>query len=92
MKGMGVKPGDRIYAVFDEKSKSVTLKSRKQLIEEMMADLKEIREEAIRRNPQIAINIKRDAGKSIEQIRDEWDRTPEGRKYYKEKYGLEFKN
>ena len=32
--------------------------------------------------------IKKHAGKTVSELREEWDKSPEGRAYYKEKYGI----
>lgn len=88
-KTLEAKPGDKIYFVVDEKTGNVTLKTRKQLVFEMVSGLEQDRNEAIQKNPEIAKKIKQHAGMSFEEIRDEWAHSPEGKKYYKEKYGLE---
>lgn len=47
--------------------------------------------EAERKNPKILENKKKYAGMTFNEIRDAYDATPEGRKEFKERYGLEIK-
>lgn len=75
-------PGQRIS--FDVKGDVLTLR-RAKTIEEILADIDRIRENA---SEETKRRIKMNAGKTVAEMRDEWDRSPEGQKYYKEKYGV----
>ena len=88
LRALGVEKGGQLYAVFDEKAHAIVLKSREQVMANMLDNIDRIRDEAISANPAIAKNIKKQAGKNFEEIRDEWADSPEGKTYFKEKYGI----
>lgn len=72
-------PGQRIS--FDVKGDVLTLR-RAKTIEEILADIDS------RKSEETKHRIKMNTGKTVAEMRDEWDRSPEGQKYYKEKYGV----
>ncbi|MDO5452031.1 MAG: hypothetical protein Q4F56_02995 [Candidatus Saccharibacteria bacterium] len=87
IKKIGAEPGSKLVARYDEKENAILLERQKTL-EESLVILEKLREEEIRKNPRIAENIKRHAGWEYEDYRKEWDNSPEGEAYYKERYGL----
>lgn len=87
IKMIGAEPGSKLVARYDEKTDSIRLE-RQRTVEESLELLRKIQEKTMRENPEIAENVRRHAGWEFEQIRDEWDKTPEGKAYYKEKFGV----
>ena len=79
--------GSKFYIENDPKTGNIILK-RQRTLEEAIVILDEMNKKSIKRNPKIAENTKRHAGWEYEDYREEWDNSPEGKAYYKEKYGL----
>ena len=84
-KTLGVDSGDHLIYVYDEKTKSVTIK-RKPSLEEQLTELHNSYSERTKRNIKRA--AKKYAGMTVSEIRATWDNSPEGRAYYEEKYGV----
>ena len=63
-------------------------KTRREEMEEMLKKLDELNREAERRDPSLKERKKRLANMSIAEMREEWDKSPAGRKYYQEKYNI----
>lgn len=78
---LGINLGERIYFTVN-KDKTVSLaremteKEARAYLDSFFAD-----EEGQRL-------IKKHAGKSVSQLREEWDNSPEGKAYYEEEYGI----
>ena len=77
MMGLGKGDGVRLIAT----SKSVTIE-RAETIEEVLADLD------AKKSPRVKAAIRQHAGKTSAEMRDDYAKSAEGQKYYKEKYGL----
>ena len=76
---LGVKIGDRVK--FDVEKEDVKV-SRVKDIYEVLAEID------AERTPEQKARIKEIAGKTVHELMDEWDNSPEAAKYYKEKYGI----
>lgn len=84
---LGVKIGDKVE--IDTVGDVVKVTTRKQSLLDTFAKIDEARERAEKRNPKIKELKKQYAGLEFEEVRDLYDKTPEGKKEFKEKYGIE---
>ena len=78
-KMMGLGKGDGVKLIAT--SKSVTIE-RAETIEEVLADLD------AKKSPQVKAAIRKNAGKTTSEMRNDYVKSIDGHKYYKEKYGL----
>ena len=76
---LGVKIGDRVK--FDVEKEEVKV-SRVKDIYEVLAEID------AERTPEQRERIKKIAGKTVRELREEWENSEEAAKYYKEKYGV----
>lgn len=76
---LGVKIGDRVK--FDVEKDEVKV-SRVKDVYEVLAEID------AERTPEERKRIKAIAGKTVRELREEWENSPEAKKYYKEKYGI----
>lgn len=76
---LGVKIGDRVK--FDVEKDKVEV-SRVKDVYEILAEVDAIW------TPEEREQIRKTAGKTARELREEWDNSEEGIKYYKEKYGI----
>lgn len=92
IKALGLTPGQKIIFDLPEKEATnthpVITISRPPTREEYRAEMRRLREEEYRTNPTALANSKKYQGKTANELREIWDNSPEGQKYYKEKYGL----
>lgn len=84
---LGVNSGDRLIYSYNEKTKSVTV-AKEPTLEEQLQALHDSLSEETKANIKKA--AKKYANMTIAEMRAAWDKSPEGRKYYKEKYGVEY--
>lgn len=76
---LGFEPQDRLILTADPITKSITL-TRQKTIEEQLAEFHATL------SPETKQRIKKYAGKTASEMRAMWDNSPEGQKYYQEKY------
>lgn len=76
---LGFKPEDRLVIQADPATGAITL-TRQKTIEEQLAEFQ------ANLSPETKKRIKKYAGKTASEIRAIWDNSPEGQKYYREKY------
>ena len=86
---LNVKTGDRV--LLKREKGNITLTTEQQALLDSFARIDARRKEEERKNPKILENKKKYAGMTFNEIRDAYDATPEGRKEFKERYGLEIK-
>ncbi|MBR3256858.1 AbrB/MazE/SpoVT family DNA-binding domain-containing protein [Candidatus Saccharibacteria bacterium] len=75
-------PGQSV--VLSLKGDSLVLK-RAQSVEELVAELEEIRENA---SEKTKLRLEKNAGKSAQELRENWSASPEGKSFYGGRYGL----
>ena len=88
---LNVVPGKN-RLIFDIKNKAVTLRREPSREEQLNASLKKIwtiLDKAEKKNPAIKEAREKYKGMSFEEIRDAYDATQEGKKEFKEKYGID---
>ena len=78
-KMMGLGKGDGVKLIATPKSVTI---ERAETIDEVLADLD------AKKSPQVKAAIRKHAGKTISEMRDDYIKSVEGQKYYKEKYEL----
>lgn len=77
-KALGLKLGDKVFINFDKNSAKIARRvSDEEFFAKMDANNSEKTKAAIRRN----------AGKTLSEMRDEWTKSVTGKKYMEEKYG-----
>ena len=81
---LGVAPGDKVYLDLEEGR--LVIEKRKDF-SETLKELDKMREEEIKKNPEIKERIEKYAGMSASDVRRDWDASLEGRKSYEEEYG-----
>ncbi|MBQ9020013.1 AbrB/MazE/SpoVT family DNA-binding domain-containing protein [Candidatus Saccharibacteria bacterium] len=84
-KKLGVEKNDAVEFVVGEDE---ILMKRPRTWDEYFEEQEKWVEEEKKRSPAFAERLKKDAGKTANELRDEWMSSPEGIKYYKEKYGI----
>lgn len=88
---LGVVPGEN-RLIFDIKGKKVTLgrePSRKELLEASMEKIWASIEREKKENPEFAKNFEKYKGMTFNEVRDAYESTPEGKKEFKERYGID---
>lgn len=84
---LGVNSGDCLVYNYNEQTKTVTIK-RQATLEEQLAELHNSLSDKTKANIKKA--SKKYAGMTVAEMRAAWDKSPEGHKYYREKYGAEY--
>ena len=77
-KALGLKLGDKVFINFDKNSAKI---ARRMSDEEFFAKMDANNSERTK------AAIKRNAGKTVSEMRDEWAKSAAGKKYLEEKYG-----
>ena len=77
-KALGLKLGDRVMINFNEKGAKV---------ERMMSDEEFFAKMDANNSEKTKAAIKKNAGKTVSEMRDEWVKSMAGQKYMEEKYG-----
>ena len=83
-KVLKVETGDRLVYSYDERTKSITIR-RQPSLEERLAELHDSYSDHTKENLKRA--AKKYAGMTISEMREAWQKSPEGITYYTEKYG-----
>ena len=78
---LGVEPGGELKLKFNSDDNKVELERAKTLEEQLRA----LRDSF---TPKMKAAIRKNRGKTASQMKDEWAKSSEGKKYFKEKYGL----
>lgn len=84
-----ISAGDQV--VIDEIHDQIVLKSRRQELEETFAKLDALVKEKEQNDPEFVKAREKYSGMTFNEVRDAYDATPEGRKEFKERYGLDIK-
>lgn len=77
----GVKNGTSTMRLMVSDGNTAVLE-RKKTIDEVLAELDAMREAMYRRDPSLRELAKRNAGKTARELREEFDKSPEGEAYY----------
>ncbi len=88
---LGIVPGEN-RLVFDiVKGKVVLFRepSRKEMLEASLNKIWGNIEKEKKKNPEFAKNYEKYKGMTFNEVRDAYDATPEGRREFKEKYGID---
>lgn len=80
---LGLKPKDTFVIKADAATGSVNL-VRQKTTKEQLAELSELREQYT--TSEVRENMAKYKGMTASEIREAWDKSPEGQNYYKEKY------
>lgn len=75
---LGVAPGDKVMVFF---------RNGRLNVERRMTDAEFFEQLDARNTPETKAAMKRNAGKSISEMRADWAKSPAGQKYFEEKYG-----
>ena len=80
---LGVKAGEQL--IVETKGDSVVIR-RRPSVEEFLAKLDAIHEKY--KTPESERTRKKYAGMTVNEMKEAWANSPEGKKYFKEKYGI----
>jgi len=80
---LGLSPRDRFVITTNPDNQSITL-ARQKTIEQSLAELDKLR--LATETPESRAAYEKNRGKTVNQLRTEWSSSPEGQKYYREKY------